>query len=660
MNSTNKDYFHFTLGPVQGFVAQARRTRDFWAGSFILSWLSAVAMRTVQKQGGVILFPEPDAAFMKALEEGETGPSQGNIPNRFKAKVSEAFKPEEVVAAVRQAWIALADWVYKNDLAELNLGGKTKGIWDQQIENFWEMSWALTEDENDSGIIDRLKNWRTHLPPDEPGVKCMMMEGWQELSGLPAPNRKDLKSFWDKVRNNGKTGMTTDLRENEQLCAIALVKRRFARHFVDFPAQEMPCGWTLKGWKLPSSVPSVHYMAAAPWLAKLIKKANDDPKLFQGVWEFHNLAETLTGHSEWGSNIRCVHEAITAKSGQKEWAALDGTVFFDAMLENPNLWDQAQQVLADKVLAKLKVVRQLAQIEPVSPFYAVLLMDGDQLGIHMSDAEKQEKITASLAEFTGKVDEIVKAHNGFLIYAGGDDVLALLPLEDALGCAAALRLHYLKCFDLELIPTSLSGAIEYAHIKMPLGKVLHDSHDLLDNLAKDGRGRDAIACRVWKPGGLSVEWAMPWECALEPDGKSLTLERLADKFRPTAQPGEDTDRFASKFFYRIREHFSLLNPEECRFCRETEPQPESGTTKPLLTSDQAISLMAAEYLNSGAARVKTMAEAKAIIEPLLEQCRPVIQDFDHRKDKKNWPKSTCLKADGALLVRFLAHKGVER
>ncbi len=613
----NINYFHFTLGPVQGFVAQARRTRDFWAGSFILSWLSAVAMRTVQEQGGTIRFPEPDAAFMKALEEGGIGPSQGNIPNRFKAKVSEGFKPEEVDAAVRRAWIALANWVYKNDLDDLNLGEKTKGIWDQQIENFWEMSWALTEDENDSGIIDRLKNWRTHLPPDEPGVKCMMMEGWQELSGLPAPNRQLLKSFWDKVRNNGKTGMITDLRENEQLCAIALVKRRFARNFEEFPAQEMPCGWTLKGWKLPSSVPSVHYMAAAPWLADLIKKANGDPKLSKEMWEFHNLAEPLTGHGEWESNILRVQEAITAKSGQKKWAALDGTVFFDAMLENPNLWDQAQQDMAKKLLEKLKGIRKLAQLEPVSPFYAVLLMDGDQLGIHMGTAEKQEKITASLADFTGKVDKIVKAHSGFLVYAGGDDVLALLTLEDALSCAADLRQHYLKCFNLELIPTSLSGAIEYAHIKMPLGKVLHDAHDLLDNLAKDGRGRDAIACRVWKPGGLSVEWAMPWECALEPDGKSLTLERLVREFQSSGHPGDETERFASKFFYRIRERYDMLNPEKCVFYRETEPLSATGATLPLLTPKQAISLMAAEYLNSGAARVKNLVEAKAIIKPLL-------------------------------------------
>ncbi|MCB1813240.1 MAG: hypothetical protein KDK04_16180, partial [Candidatus Competibacteraceae bacterium] len=47
---SEQKHFQFTLGPVQGFVAQARRTRDFWAGSFILSWLSGVAMRAVQAQ----------------------------------------------------------------------------------------------------------------------------------------------------------------------------------------------------------------------------------------------------------------------------------------------------------------------------------------------------------------------------------------------------------------------------------------------------------------------------------------------------------------------------------------------------------------------------------------------------------------------------------
>ena len=82
-------YFHFSLGPVQAFVAQARRTRDFWAGSFLLSYLSAVAMRSVQNQAGdhVIVFPEMDEKLMIALDTGQGGPSQGTVPNRFMARV---------------------------------------------------------------------------------------------------------------------------------------------------------------------------------------------------------------------------------------------------------------------------------------------------------------------------------------------------------------------------------------------------------------------------------------------------------------------------------------------------------------------------------------------------------------------------------------------
>src|ERR1700728_909561 len=49
---------HFTLGSVQSFVAQARRTRDLWAGSFLLSWLAGRAMRVIVENGGSILVPD--------------------------------------------------------------------------------------------------------------------------------------------------------------------------------------------------------------------------------------------------------------------------------------------------------------------------------------------------------------------------------------------------------------------------------------------------------------------------------------------------------------------------------------------------------------------------------------------------------------------------
>ena len=37
--------FEFSVGPVQAFVAQARRTGDFWGGSYLLSFLTAHAIR---------------------------------------------------------------------------------------------------------------------------------------------------------------------------------------------------------------------------------------------------------------------------------------------------------------------------------------------------------------------------------------------------------------------------------------------------------------------------------------------------------------------------------------------------------------------------------------------------------------------------------------
>ena len=75
--------FHFMLSPVQSFISQARRTRDFWAGSFLLSWLSAVAMQAVLKQNASnsVVFPLRDENFLNWLEGNKTEekPEHGTV-----------------------------------------------------------------------------------------------------------------------------------------------------------------------------------------------------------------------------------------------------------------------------------------------------------------------------------------------------------------------------------------------------------------------------------------------------------------------------------------------------------------------------------------------------------------------------------------------------
>ncbi len=644
-------YFHFTLGPVQGFVAQARRTRDFWAGSFLLSWLSAVAMKSMIKQGGEIIFPKVSESYLNWLEhKGQQGtePQQGCVPNRFKgglsAKVPVDFKPELVVESIHTAWQGLAEKIWQQDLR--GCSDVTREIWDRQVQHFWEISWALSDDASVSNLLDRRKNWRNYFPPEEAGVKCMMMDGWQELSGISTPNEKGLDLFWQAVIKQGGRSIKTDLRKHEYLCAIAFIKRRFVHCFAEFSVN-MPNDWVLQGWAVKSSVPSVAYIAAAPWLAQVLALAPEAE-----LQTFHDEAKQLTqSYGEYDTRLDCIDSALNQRKDAKLFwntKSLDGNVFFETTLDNKNIYiDQSQ---AQSVKRALKALRKkVNDIAPVSPFYAVLMMDGDSLGSQMSDVTKQENISDGLEKFTTGVQVIIEEHSGFLIYAGGDDVLAILPIEFALNCANALRSHYLRSFErYPDITTTLSGAIEYAHIKMPLGKVLGDAHHLLDEIAKEQTGRDSIAVRVWKPGGQHLQWAMPWKKAL--NNGEVIIQVLADDF----QKDQQETRFSNSFFFHIEERCASLQHKN----EASEWVLNEGFSKDIM-----ISLLAAEYLNSGvnqkSERAKiNLQQAKDRVTPMLEQCFSVHRKLDEQ-GKEHFEEQQTMNSKALQLIRFLAQKGVD-
>ncbi|PJK08738.1 type III-B CRISPR-associated protein Cas10/Cmr2 [Lysobacteraceae bacterium NML95-0200] len=693
IDTDNTQIFQFTLGPVQGFVAQARRTRDFWAGSFILSWLSSVAIAAIQRQGGEVLFPVPDENYLEYLyvkhrdnsnkdASKSKFPQQGSIPNRFRAataKVPLGFEPERVGKAVQDAWKALADAVWEQDLKAVSRQ-ETKKIWNRQVANFWEISWVLSDKATSGNLLDRRKNWRNTVPPQEPGHKCMMMDGWQELSGVAETNLSEVDKFWNGLRQSGSPGIATDLRKGERLCAMAFIKRRFSRCFdtisVLLPgpaadatpnAQPGKPGYIpshVHGWKLPHAVPSVSFLAAAPWLAEVIRNA--PAEVFE---DFYIAARELTGLNEkdhvgtdsaFSIDIRCVSEAVTERRAdrlQRLWAGLDGQVYFPSALENPRIFGADMQPQARKVLQQLHKLRNAAgQKDLPSPYYAILLMDGDQLGKHMGDEDKQNPISQALNAFTQAVGDIVRAHNGFLIYAGGDDVLALLPLEDALPAAAALQAMYCDLFAQHSpkgkpIDSTLSGAIEYVHIRTPLTRVLQDAHKLLDDIAKEKTGRNAIAVRVWKPSGLALQWAMPWEKALDANG-DVQIARLARDFAQQAAAA-DGERFSNKFFFRMQQILERFGEvEETKETKETNVVNEATLQKLLL----------AEYLHSwGGLDKRTGLDSGSLkkqLEQLLAQCHQWRREEAGGEAVPD--KKSPFNPEAALLVRFLAQKGLDK
>lgn len=633
-------FFHFTLGPVQGFVAQARRTRDFWAGSFLLSWLSSIAMLAVREQGGRIVFPEPDPRFMAAirgeLAQGEAPPRYGNVPNRFMAEVGPAFEPLQVVDSVRQAWTALADLVYERDLG-LVAGPETRAIWNRQVSTFWDMAWGITDSQAESALLDRIKNWRVYLPPDQPGLKCMMMDGWQELSAAPAPGN-EARSFWEQLRSNGAPGMRTDLREGEWLCAIGFLKRRFSRYFAQLEMTMNPPAGTafrINGWSLPADVPSVHYLAAAHWLEDVLAWASRGVVEQQAVEAFHDAAHELTGaYGEWSSNIRCIAEA----PGKHRWKALDGSACFAAMLDNPRLWDDPKK--RARASAALNALCEKSELGAPQPFWAVLAMDGDQLGKYMAQPMCQEKISLGLGRFVDRAKDIIWRHNGFVIFVGGDDVLAVFPVDDALPAAAALRDTYRDSLASAGVPASISAAIVYAHCHVPLSRVLNEAHMLLEDVAKERTGRDAVACRLWKPGNAPQVWSQPWHVALDDTG-CVRIRELATWLNAQSSTDEENSdsRQSHSFIYRLRERLMPLAGSRA-----------SGMG---MNQAQLQEIALAEYLTTPGLSEISRREASESVEALLLQCMEQVRSIDEEGNEKFEPTGRFMH-DGLMLLRFLA------
>lgn len=628
-------HFHFTLCPVQGFVSQARRIRDFWAGSFLLSWLSAVAMRSVEAQDGIIQFPTYDPHYMDWLSGQGKGksPEQGGVPNRFVAEVPDGFNGEKVAADVRNVWRELAEKVWENDLANLPKPQRTttRDIWDRQIKHFWEISWVLTEGKDDKAM-DKRKNWRNHMLPTEQGSLCSLMDGWVELSGEKKPGKA--AQFWESFRE--KFGR--DLNEREQLCAIAFVKRRFAKVF-DQVNLNME-GWICHGWSVQDSrIPSIDDMAAVHWLEHVLKNVDEaclaeiktakkelrTPKNKQTK----KLGKLIDDHTKKRLHpISCIQQLYIKEDGvfpkvgifvsRGEVAHFDGGVFFEHALRNSRIYDPENIQAMLNILAGLK-----NKFGKPSPYYAILLMDGDNMGKALSSGDPQ-KISRALLEFNKKTAKLVYEHNGFLIYAGGDDVLALLPVEDALNCAYQLHKVYSEVMQ-GIAESTLSGAIQFAQVKTPLTLLLQDAHQLLDQIAKKKHGRDSLAVRVWSHSGQKLEWAMPWERASDHD--KLMLQDLLESFQ------QDGEQFSNSFFYKIREFF------------EKDSELDIEVKKALLVSAYR------------ASKEVTVQEAQKQVEKLISQCLCIQrktkgEGICYERDQRH------INPDGALLLRFITSQGV--
>lgn len=437
-------------------------------------------------------------------------------------------------------------------------------------------------------------------------VMLMFQGNWQELSGyVRVTERKKQDKFWQEFSDKTPG---EDLRPDERLCSIALIKRLFPHVLQDDAI----------------AYPSTSYMAAVPWLQTVI----NDEKEQNNIHAFAQAASSKLTKNEKPSFFFKLDQINGEK---KKFVSLNGNCFFVSTLENDNLWDDEENIKNSR--HQLKKLLTNFKSQP-SPFYALLVMDGDRIGALLSEGNNRVPISQALADFSCQVENIIKTYQGLTVYAGGDDVLALLPLGQAMNAAAALRESYVHAFKKLNRPkeTTISAAIVYAHHHAPLKGVIAKAQQILDEEAKEKTGRDALAVAVWKTGGTVISWAAPWEVKVDGNQSDLVVNIMNQ-----LQVDLANRQMTNSWIYGIR---NLLGKP-------------LGNYFEIPGGINLVKLFAAELLNSRDVKMSAL-KAEEVIKRFLTICVHQFRD----KEGNIIRDDRLLSLDGALLVKFLVTKGV--
>ena len=246
-------------------------------------------------------------------------------------------------------------------------------------------------------------------------------------------------------------------------------------------------------------------------------------------------------------------------------------------------------------------------------------------------------ISRMLVDFAHRVVPwvIEQEFRGRLIYAGGDDILALLPADDALPAAARLQALYTTPWLLDTrddlpngdvppdhvwnaqeasqrfqtVPTSvpltrkgarllalpgphhtLSAGIAYGHFKTPLAQLLSKARTLLDDLAKEQLGRSAFAVALYSRGGVKVATGARWR----PPGASAETADAATQWT-TVTEGFRRGKLPGKLPYQLQEPARALASLVLRPSADgrAAPRPEVPTLRPEVEASLVVQLLGA-------------------------------------------------------------------
>ena len=514
----------FSLGPVQPFIAAARSTRDLWSGSYLLAYLISKAL------GQIALDLGPDHVLFPNLLD------QPLIDFRLKDEIYERHQFSKNTEK-QNLWNSF-DYLHRNisKLLTPSLPNRFMALLPAQLPNGQsadEYASHLVEDIQDelSDIADKVKSLIQEINPPATDsldatrfhhqIENALEFQWQTIA-IPQSAEELDEQLKILPESSG---------EEENPCKAFDAIRKMLEN------PQCKEQYSLRPESNWAGLNALIAMLHDGTKSSRVFKAWSDGEWKSGM---NNLKDQLTGKEEAvlvisnqknGEEIEsfCKDNELpknTFKPGEALGAlTLVKRLWWHAWLGKEKIFGCSANDLRKRhpmpnthamalgqPFADSDEDEREAERATHDKYFAILALDGDEMGKWISgakapkmdhclspEAEKFYKTNApdflnapraltpswhlQFSEALGNfsfhcAQRIVEAFDGRLIYAGGDDVLAMLPAKDALSCARALRAAFRgEMEELNKIKGIMTGSSKKQH---------SDRSTQLFNLKEDG------------------------------------------------------------------------------------------------------------------------------------------------------------------------------
>ena len=478
------------IGPVQDFIATARRSRDLWFGSWLLSELSEVVARAIGEEN--LIFPSN---------------LNGNVVNKILAIVPDIDDSFE--KNLRKAIEDRLETIYKpifKDIEERlhrnNYSGNVfkKDVAVAQIKDMYELYWAaIPYDGNNYKpcrekveiLLNARKATRDFTQVSE--LNSGKNSAWGSIAPKSSLDGQRESVIEDAKIDDPQIQKIFGLRKKERLCGVGVLKRLAEKGTDD-------------------SFFSTSHVASLPLLSSL--KNDEETRTL-----VRNYVTTISSLLEIEKkDLYKYIGRVPVQLKHEVFKEYDGHLLFENRLMD--LPFETQQNL-DSAKTALRHFLKSAFRNNMSPlpYYALLQADGDWMGTvidNQTNSGDHRTLSDALSGFALAVKGIVEMNRGCLIYSGGDDVLAFLPIHTVLDCARELADKFKT--KLSTNPTfvdrsgnapTLSVGIAICHHTEPLQDALATMRRA-EKEAKSVKGKNALAIILSKRSGTDTTIRGSW------------------------------------------------------------------------------------------------------------------------------------------------------